>query len=58
MLRFYGPVNPMGHVEHGQFTDALILLKVCRRIYYCKIQVKFDIGYHPQNFGPYGLFST
>ena len=20
VLRFYGPVNPMGHVEHGQFT--------------------------------------
>ena len=31
--------------------DALILLKVCRRIYHCKIQVKFDIGNHPQNFG-------
>ena len=31
--------------------DALILLKVCRRIYCCKIQVKFDISNHPQNFG-------
>ena len=31
--------------------DASILLKVCRRIYHCKIQVKFDIGNHPQNFG-------
>ena len=20
LLRFYGPVNPMGHVERGQFT--------------------------------------
>ena len=30
--------------------DALILLKVCRRIYHCKIQVKFDISNHPQNF--------
>ena len=20
VLRFYGPVNPLGHVEHGQFT--------------------------------------
>ena len=20
VLRFYGPVNPMGHVERGQFT--------------------------------------
>ena len=31
--------------------DALILLKVCRRIYHCKIQVKFDISNYPQNFG-------
>ena len=31
--------------------DALILLKVCRRIYYCNIQVKSDIGNHLQNFG-------
>ena len=30
---------------------ALILLKVCRRIYHCKIQVKFDISNHLQNFG-------
>ena len=30
--------------------DALILLKVCRRIYHCKVQVSFDIGNHPQNF--------
>ena len=21
VLRFYGPVNPMGHVERGQFTQ-------------------------------------
>ena len=30
-----------------------IILKVCRRIYHCKIQVRFDIGNgnHPQNFG-------
>ena len=27
------------------------LFKVCRRIYHCKVQVKFDIGNHPQNFG-------
>ena len=27
------------------------LMKVCRRIYHCKIQVKFDIGNHPENFG-------
>ena len=31
--------------------DALILLKVCRRIYYCKIQAKLDICNYPQNFG-------
>ena len=31
--------------------DALILLKVCRRIYHCKIQVRFDISNHLQNFG-------
>ena len=31
--------------------DALILLKICRRIYHCKIQVKFDISNHPQKFG-------
>ena len=24
--------------------NALISLKVCRRIYHCKIQVRFDIG--------------
>ena len=30
---------------------ALILLKARRRIYHCKIQVKFDISNHPQNFG-------
>ena len=30
---------------------ALISLKVCRRIYHCKIQVNFDISNHPQNFG-------
>ena len=30
--------------------DALISVKVCRRIYRCQIQVKFDIGNHPQNF--------
>ena len=27
--------------------DALILLKVCSRIYHCKIQAMFDIGNHP-----------
>ena len=26
---------------------SLISLEVCRRIYHCKIQVKFDIGNHP-----------
>ena len=26
-------------------------MKVCRRIYHCKIQVKFDIGNQRQNFG-------
>ena len=31
--------------------DALIILKVCRRIYHCKIQVRFDSGNHPQNIG-------
>ena len=31
--------------------DALILSNVCSMIYHCKIQVKFDIGNHPQNFG-------
>ena len=30
---------------------------VCRLIYHCKIQVKFDINNHLQNFG-YGPFST
>ena len=28
----------------------------CRRIYHCKIQVKFDIDNHLQNFGHYGIF--
>ena len=37
--------------------DALVLLKVCRRIYHCKIQVKFDISNYPQNSGwVMGLF--
>ena len=31
--------------------DAWISLEVCRRVYHCKIQVKFDIGNHLQNFG-------
>ena len=31
--------------------DALIVLKVCKRIYHCKVQVKYDISNHPQNFG-------
>ena len=31
--------------------DTWILLKVCRWIYHCKIQVKFDISNHPQNVG-------
>ena len=31
--------------------DALILLKVCRRIYHCKIQVRFGIVNNPQNVG-------
>ena len=30
---------------------ALILLKVCRRIYHCKIQVTFNIRNHLQSFG-------
>ena len=38
--------------------DALILLKVCRRLHHCKIQVKYDISNHPHNFGCYGPFST
>ena len=32
-------------------TFARISLEVCRRIYHCKIQVKFNIGIHPQKFG-------
>ena len=28
-----------------------LLLKVCRRIYHCKILVKFDINNHLKNFG-------
>ena len=31
--------------------DALILLKVCRWLYHCKIQVKFNISNPLQNFG-------
>ena len=31
--------------------DALFLLKVCRRIYNCIIQVGLDIGNHQQKFG-------
>ena len=31
--------------------DSLITLKVCRRIYHCKMQVKFSIGNHQQKFG-------
>ena len=27
-----------------------ILLKVCRKIYHCEIQVKFERSNHPQNF--------
>ena len=29
----------------------MILLEVYRMIYHCKMQVKFDIGNHLQNFG-------
>ena len=31
--------------------SALISFKLCRTLYFCKIQVKFDIGNHPPNFG-------
>ena len=31
--------------------DSLILVKVCWRMYHFKIQVKFDMRNHPQNFG-------
>ena len=31
--------------------DALISFKVCRSLYHCKIQVKFNIGSHRPNFG-------
>ena len=33
------------------WMDALISLKLCRALYHCKIQVKFNIGNHPPNFG-------
>ena len=33
------------------WRDALISFKLCRTLYHCKIQVKFDIGNHPPNFG-------
>ena len=32
------------------WRDALISFRCCRNLYYCKIQVKFDIGNHPPNF--------
>ena len=38
--------------------DALISFKVYKSLYHCKIQVKFDIGNHPPNFGCCGPFST
>ena len=38
------------------WRDALISLKVCRSLYHCKIQVKFEFGNHPPNSGCYGLF--
>ena len=31
--------------------DVLISFKLCRTLYHCKIQVKFDIGTHLPNFG-------
>ena len=40
------------------WRDAFISFKLCRTLYYCKIQVKFDIGNHAPNFGCYGHFST
>ena len=33
------------------WRDALISIKLCRTLYQRKIQVKFDIGNHPPNFG-------
>ena len=36
---------------HLLCRDPSILLKVCRKIYHCKMQVKLDIGNHPLNFG-------
>ena len=44
MCWYWFPINNF-------WRDVLILLKVCRRIYHCKIQVKFDISNHLQNFG-------
>ena len=40
------------------WRDALILFKLRRTLYRCKIQVKFDIGIHPPYFGWLGPFST
>ena len=44
MCWYWFPINNL-------CRDALILLKVCRRIYHCKIQVKFNISNYLQNFG-------
>ena len=33
------------------WRDALISFKVCRSLYHCKLQFKFDIGNHLPNFG-------
>ena len=33
------------------WRDSLISFKLCRTLYHCKIQVKFDIGNHLPNFG-------
>ena len=39
--------------------STLISLEVCKTVYHCKIQVKFDIGNRLQNFGRVvALFST
>ena len=29
--------------------DALIVFKICRNLNHCIMQIKFDIGNHPQN---------
>ena len=44
-FRYWFPCNMVSFER-----DALISSEVYRRVYYCKIHVRFNIGNHPENF--------